>query len=61
MMEKITKISRDIPVEVSVENYFGCGIGLCVGCSLETDEGPKRACIDGPVFNGKKIKWATLE
>ena len=60
MMKKISEISGKIPVEVSVENYFGCGIGLCVGCSLETTDGPRRACIDGPVFDGKKIVWDSL-
>ena len=47
-------------IEVSMENYFGCGIGLCYGCTIETYKGLKRACIDGPVFDGKAIKWDTL-
>lgn len=49
----------DIPVEVSVERYFGCGIGLCYGCTVITTNGFKRACIDGPVFNGREIDWNT--
>ncbi len=61
MMEQIVAISGDIPVEVSVENYFGCGIGLCAGCTIETVNGQKRACVQGPVFDGKKIKWDTVE
>ncbi len=49
-----------IPLEVSLENYFGCGIGLCAGCTVETDDGFKRACIDGPVMDGSYLKWETL-
>jgi len=49
-----------IPIEVSLENYFGCGIGLCVGCTVETTGGFRRACMDGPVMDGKSILWDTL-
>lgn len=59
MMQKTVALLRDnpAPVEASIENYFGCGFGVCYGCSVETTEGLKRACIDGPVFDGKSIRW----
>jgi dihydroorotate dehydrogenase electron transfer subunit len=57
MMNSLTAASGDTPIEVSVENYFGCGIGLCMGCTVDTADGLKRACVDGPVFDGKKINW----
>jgi dihydroorotate dehydrogenase electron transfer subunit len=60
MMKGIVEAAQKIPVEVSLENYFGCGIGICSGCAIETKDGPKRACIEGPVFNGKIIKWDTM-
>jgi dihydroorotate dehydrogenase electron transfer subunit len=62
MMKRITDTLRSVPtpVEVSIENYFGCGIGVCYGCSVETVEGQKRACIDGPVFDGKSLIWDSL-
>ncbi|MCX7678193.1 MAG: dihydroorotate dehydrogenase electron transfer subunit [Spirochaetes bacterium] len=44
-------------IEVSVENYFGCGIGLCAGCTVETVQGNQRACADGPVFDGRILLW----
>jgi dihydroorotate dehydrogenase electron transfer subunit len=44
-------------IELSVENYFGCGIGLCSGCVVETNAGNRRACIDGPVFDGRIVHW----
>jgi len=58
MMEKTVRLAfADTPVEVSVENYFGCGVGLCVGCTVDTASGYKRACVDGPVFDGRSILW----
>ena len=58
MMKKAAQLAyADTPVEVSVETYFGCGVGLCVGCTIDTVEGYKRACIEGPVFDGRAILW----
>lgn len=55
MMSNVVKLTGNVPCEVSVENYFGCGIGLCVGCTVNTKDGFKRACVDGPVFAGDYI------
>ena len=61
MMARLSgMVPAGTPVEVSLENYFGCGIGLCVGCTVETDRGFRRACIDGPVMDGRHILWDTL-
>lgn len=48
-------------VEASVENYFGCGVGLCSGCVVETAAGNRRACIDGPVFDGRTAIWKSRD
>jgi dihydroorotate dehydrogenase electron transfer subunit len=40
----------NIRCEVSLENYFGCGTGICYGCTIRTKEGNRRVCNDGPVF-----------
>lgn len=60
MMKGIVEAAQKTPVEVSLENYFGCGIGLCSGCTIETSDGLKRACVEGPVFNGRIIEWDTM-
>ncbi len=62
MMEGMVNVSKNagVPIEVSLENYFGCGIGLCSGCTVETVDGNKRACVDGPVMDGKSILWNTM-
>ena len=58
MMEKVVQLADiNTPVEISVENYFGCGVGICVGCTVDTVTGYKRACIDGPVFDAREILW----
>ncbi len=57
MMKACAEIinSSGIDGELSMENYFGCGIGICSGCTVKTIHGNKRACVDGPVFNIREI------
>jgi dihydroorotate dehydrogenase electron transfer subunit len=47
-------------LQVSMENYFGCGVGLCSGCTVETVSGNRRACVDGPVLDGRSIEWPSI-
>jgi len=49
-----------IPCEVSLENYFGCGTGICYGCTVRTKHGNRRVCTDGPVFDMNDIDFAML-
>jgi dihydroorotate dehydrogenase electron transfer subunit len=42
-----------------------CGTGLCHGCTLPVvgEDGVTRmarACVDGPVFRGDRVRWADL-
>ena len=39
--------------QISMEERMGCGFGICVGCTIETTEGPKRVCKDGPVISAE--------
>ncbi|MGI6221538.1 MAG: dihydroorotate dehydrogenase electron transfer subunit [Coriobacteriales bacterium] len=43
--------------EVSVERRMACGIGACLSCVVETVDGRKRACVDGPVFGASEVVW----
>ena len=36
--------------EVSMEERMGCGFGACMGCTIQTTQGPKRVCKECPVF-----------
>jgi len=52
MMKKVATAcaAQKIPCWCSMERRMACGIGACLGCSIKTTEGMKRACKDGPVF-----------
>ena len=43
--------------QMSFEERMGCGFGACMGCSIETKNGPKRICKDGPVLRTEEILW----
>ena len=40
---------------LSMESRMACGMGVCLGCTIETTEGYKRCCKEGPVFEGEKL------
>lgn len=46
---------------VSMENRMGCGVGVCLGCSIRVQgtghEAYQRVCTEGPVFWAEKIVW----
>lgn len=41
--------------QLSFEERMGCGFGACMGCSCHTTVGPKRVCVDGPVFSSQEV------
>lgn len=43
--------------QFSLEARMGCGYGACMGCTIETKNGPKRVCKDGPVFMREDLLW----
>ena len=57
MMKAVADLaySRGIPCEVSLENLMACGIGACLCCIVETTEGNKTTCVEGPVFDSRKL------
>jgi dihydroorotate dehydrogenase electron transfer subunit len=42
--------------QISMEERMGCGVGICMGCSIKTKEGFKRVCKEGPVFDAGELK-----
>jgi dihydroorotate dehydrogenase electron transfer subunit len=55
-------VQLGIPVQVVVEERMGCGIGVCFTCVVpivgrDGAARHKRACVEGPVFNGARIGW----
>ncbi len=57
MMKAVARVaaSNNIPCEISLENTMACGIGACLCCVVETVDGNKTTCIEGPVFDTKKL------
>ena len=37
--------------QAACEEIMACGLGACLGCSIETKSGFKTVCYDGPAFN----------
>lgn len=64
MMQAAAELAaeRDLPCLVSLETPMSCGIGICFTCvaRVRDDAGQwdyKRTCVDGPVFDARKIEW----
>lgn len=49
---------RTPPVQVCLEQQMGCGMGVCLGCVVETKHGYQRTCTEGPVFNMEELSWS---
>jgi dihydroorotate dehydrogenase electron transfer subunit len=52
MMKTIHKISKNIPLQASLERHMKCAIGICGQCCI--GEG-LRVCLEGPVFNNESL------
>lgn len=44
-----------LPLYLGLEEKMGCGVGLCFSCSVMTDRGPERCCLEGPWFCASEI------
>ncbi len=56
MLTAVGKIARskNIACEVSIETLMACGLGVCMGCAVKTQDktqGYSHVCKDGPVFD----------
>lgn len=60
MMKAVARmaVSSKLPCEVSLENTMACGIGACLCCVCDTDEGHLCVCKEGPVFDVSRLsRW----
>jgi dihydroorotate dehydrogenase electron transfer subunit len=57
MMRAVATIAavQGIPCQVSLENTMACGIGVCLCCVVETLDGNKCVCTEGPVFDANYL------
>lgn len=59
LMRIVTGMAREhgVRCEVSLERRMACGVGACLSCVVDTVDGKRRACVDGPVFDATKVVW----
>lgn len=60
MMASLDRLAtqRKAPFQAAVEQWMACGIGACAGCAVEMkDHSFIKACVDGPVVNGRLVNW----
>lgn len=52
-------LCNELPIsgQLSLDERMACGFGICMCCSLETRNGAKRICKDGPVFLKEELIW----
>lgn len=57
LMKKVADICNEKKVKsyLSLESRMACGVGACLGCTIETTSGKQRVCKDGPVFKGEEV------
>ena len=59
LMRAVAGLAADAGVacQVSLEKRMACGIGACLSCVVDTVDGRKRSCVDGPVFEAQEVVW----
>ena len=60
MLKSVARVAEEfgIPCQVSMEERMGCGIGACLVCACDMNDGSrKHVCKDGPVFDSKEVDW----
>jgi dihydroorotate dehydrogenase electron transfer subunit len=68
MMRAVARLAAQYgrACDVSLEQVMGCGMGGCYSCVVPTRDQPGatphfvRSCIDGPVFDSRRIVWEAL-
>ena len=49
-----------VPTTVSLNTIMVDGTGMCGGCRVALNDGPKFVCVDGPEFDGHRVDWDNL-
>ncbi len=59
MLKAVSRICEtfSLAAQLSLEAHMACGIGACLGCVVDTKDGYKRVCKEGPVFEANQILW----
>jgi len=59
MLKEISIISKkyNMPAQICLDEYMACGLGVCLGCMIQTKQGQRFVCKDGPVFETSELSW----
>lgn len=49
--------AKGVACEASLENMMACGVGACLCCVENTNEGHVCVCKEGPVFDVNRLLW----
>lgn len=55
MLKYVKESCSALLAYVSLERRMACGAGACLGCTIETTDGNRRCCVDGPVFPAAEV------
>ncbi len=59
LMRIVASMGADaaVPTQISMEKRMACGVGACLSCVVDTVDGKRRSCVDGPIFDAEKVVW----
>jgi len=59
MLQELSHITKkhSLTGYIALEENMACGIGACLSCVVNTIDGFKRVCKEGPVFSMEEIIW----
>lgn len=59
MLAYVKQITEKCGIQcwISMEARMACGVGVCLGCTIDTTEGKKRCCKEGPIFDSKILPF----
>lgn len=59
MLKELTLLSGKFNLKgyIALEENMACGVGACLSCVVNTKNGFKRVCKEGPVFPMEEIIW----
>jgi dihydroorotate dehydrogenase electron transfer subunit len=60
MMKNVVRQCQQAEVncQVSLETHMACGMGACLGCTVNGKRGLVHVCKQGPVFNADQLEWS---
>ncbi len=63
MLTYLQKVCKEVGLKcwLSMEARMACGVGVCLGCVIDTTKGKLRCCKEGPVFDGSILKFEKVD